>query len=541
MNTPHKRFGACICVWPAVSLVMFAYGAFADAGLLGKIDFPNSGTEAAQADFIEGMLYMHNFEYDEANAAFKRAQEIDPDFAMAYWGEAMTYHHPLWNQQTKSAAEEALMRLGRTREARAAKAGTQRERDYLGAVETLFGMTEASKRLPKSERDVLYRDEMRRMHETYPDDHEATTLYGLSILGVGSVKRDYATYMRAAAVLTEVWDASRMHPGAAHYLIHSYDDPIHAPLGLPMARAYSKIAPGAAHAQHMTSHIFVALGMWEDLVNANEIAIRVENEGRKGEGEGPLTASHYVLWLEYGYLQQGRYTDAERLMRAARARLEDNPRSAERAYYGTMYARYMFDREDWSSADAWAAPEEVTIATPNYHFALAAGAIENGDLVAAREHMRYVTPAEGGSPEAIANAEAVQVLRKELDALFAFAQGDSEKAVALAREALADALSMPYKFGPPFVVKPPAELLGDVLLELGRTEEAVAAYKDQLTRTPRRANTLLGLARAAKMQGDEVTAADAYRQLKGVWRNADVSLDAMLEALAEARAAVEAS
>ena len=126
--TPHKRFGACLRVWCAVSLVMFASGAFADTGLLGKIDFPNSGAEAAQADFIEGMLYMHNFEYDEANAAFKRAQEIDPDFAMAYWGEALTYHHPLWNRQTKSAAEEALMRLGRTSEDRAANSSVCLER-----------------------------------------------------------------------------------------------------------------------------------------------------------------------------------------------------------------------------------------------------------------------------------------------------------------------------------------------------------------------------------------------------------------------------
>ena len=163
MNT-HGILHIALCL---VSGTLIATTAcFAESSqLLGKIDFPNSGAAEAQDDFIEGMLYMHNFEYDEASAAFQRAREIDPDFAMAYWGEAMTHHHSLWGRQSRTTAEDILMRLGRTPEARAAKCGTEREKDYMRAAEILFGMTKESQPLPKDARDVLYRDAMRAIHE----------------------------------------------------------------------------------------------------------------------------------------------------------------------------------------------------------------------------------------------------------------------------------------------------------------------------------------------------------------------------------------
>ncbi len=501
----------------------------ADDNLLGKIDFPNSGPPEAQADFIIGVLNMHNFEYEEANAAFARAREIAPDFAMAYWGEAMTYHQSLWGRQSRNAAREALRRLGRTPAERAAKAPTQREKDYLDAVEALFGETEATRELPKYERDILYRDAMRRMHETYPDDLEATAFYGLSILTVGSVKRDYPVFMQAAAVLTEVWDANRMHPGGAHYLIHSYDDPVHAVLGLPMARAYSKIAPSAAHAQHMVSHIFSALGMWDDLVGANETAAGLEFDILGGKEDRTRPASHYVYWLQYGYLQQGRQAPAEALMRTARERLEANPMPNEIAYYGAMFARYLIDTEDWESGAEWAAPEGVEIPGAHYAFSRAVAAIKLGDLKTAREHAGGLQAGGGGNPEVALDEGVVDVLRKELEALFALAEGDGAGAVTLSRESVEAELALPFHYGPPRVVKPSAELLGDVLSELGENDEAINAYQDQLTRTPRRTNSLLGLARAATAAGDGATSTEAYRQLKTIWHEADPMLPALGE------------
>ncbi|MEE4278810.1 MAG: hypothetical protein V2I82_10135, partial [Halieaceae bacterium] len=223
--------------------------------LLGKISFPNSGSESAQEAFIEGMLYLHNFEYDDAARSFRRARDIDPDFALAYYGEAKTHNHPIWMQQDRAAAMEVLNALGPDLDARQDRAPTQREKDYLYSLEVLYGNAPETEGLSKEERDLAYRDLMAALHARYPDDDEITAFYGLSILGTAHDGRDYRIYMRAAAELFDVWNDNPRHPGAAHYLIHSFDDPTHAPLGLPMAEAYAEIAPAAAHAQHMTSHI----------------------------------------------------------------------------------------------------------------------------------------------------------------------------------------------------------------------------------------------------------------------------------------------
>jgi hypothetical protein len=303
---------------------------------LGKIDFPTSGAQEAQPAFIRGVLYMHSFEYGPAAVAFQEAQAIDPDFAMAYWGEAMTSHHSLWRVQHQLAARDVLNKLGRSSSERASKAPTQREKDYLRAAEILFGMTEETQDLNKLERDIHYRNAMKQVHMAYPDDLEARAFYGLSILGVGSANREYSTYMKAAAMIRPVWDANRSHPGAAHYLIHSYDDPVHAILGLPMARTYGKIAVDAAHAQHMTSHIYVALGLWDDMIAANVTALRVESAKTVGEGSRSREAWHHRYWLHYGRLQQGRVDDAREILKMARERIGNEPLPREPADKGAM-------------------------------------------------------------------------------------------------------------------------------------------------------------------------------------------------------------
>ena len=494
--------------------------------LLGEIDFQNSGSAEAQPSFVNGVLYLHNFEYEQATASFKRAQEIDPDFALAYWGEAMTHHHSIWGKQDQSAGKTVLQRLGRTTEERAAKAPTVREQAYLRAVEVLFGADEESKGLPKPEREILYREAMRRLHENYPDDHEATSLYGLSILGAGKASRNFSTYMRAAAILMPVWNANRMHPGAAHYLIHSFDDPAHSPLGLPMALAYSKIAPSAAHAQHMTSHIFLGLGRWSDVVSANETAFSIEVEDTD---EWSREASHYVHWLHYGYLQQGRYRLAESLLEMARERLHKGAAARERGYYGTLYARHLIETGAWQSAGRWAAPAGVDIPSPNYHFARTLAAIERRDFDAARESARFVQAGGSGNPEVVLNEGVADVLRLEIEAKLALADGDRNKAVALLQEAAIREEAMPPTFGPPSIVKPAAELLGDTLAEIGRTDEAVAAYTAQLERTPRRAATLLGLVSVARASSDTTISAEAHRQLAQIWGSADADVLKYLE------------
>src|SRR2546423_433539 len=289
----------------------------AQTSRLGTIDFPTSGPPAAQAQFIRGVLLLHSFEYQDAARAFREAQRIDPEFALAYWGEALTSTHPLWDEQDASAARAVLQRLGPTPNARRAKAPTPRERAYLNAVETLYGDG------PKARRDTAYSRAMERLVTRFPADREAQVFYAASLLGLSQGVRNVPTYMRAAAIVARVFRENPDHPGAAHLLIHCYDDPVHARLGLPAARAYSKIAPDAAHAQHMTTHIFLALGMWDEVVSQNELA----------SGRDPATwaPDHYTQWLGYGYLQQGRYGEALRHLERMRENVDKGGRGRAHA------------------------------------------------------------------------------------------------------------------------------------------------------------------------------------------------------------------
>ena len=231
---------------------------------LGRIDFPTSGSHQVQEIFLRGVLLLHSFEYGDALEAFREAQERDPDFAMAYWGEAMTYNHPLWRQQEPEKARAALNRFAPTPEARLAKTPSDRE-----------------KGLPPCGGSPLWRGGKARP-ATWPTPEQCAdspnstpmiwrprSFYALSILGTAQAERDFRIYMRAGGVAEEVFARNPRHPGAVHYLIHSYDDPIHAPLGLRAARVYAEIAPAATHAQHMISHIYVALGSWDEVISAN--------------------------------------------------------------------------------------------------------------------------------------------------------------------------------------------------------------------------------------------------------------------------------
>jgi len=527
LNYIRSRFARSLAI---LVISIFASSTFGQGVTLGKIDFPTSGSPKAQQAFIQGVLYMHSFEYEPAAVAFRNAQKIDPDFAMAYWGEAMTNHHSLWAVQHQESAQDVLMRLGKTSAERAAKAPTQREKDFVRAAEILFGMTDKTQGLGKLERDVEYRNAMKRLHIDYPGDHEARALYGLSILGVGSANREYATYMQAAAVITPVWDANHSHPGAAHYLIHSYDDPVHAILGLPMARTYEKIAVDAAHAQHMTSHIYVALGLWDDMIAANVTALSVESAKTVGEGSRSREAWHHRYWLHYGRLQQGRLDEARKMLSMARERIGDNPLPREPAYYGAMYARYIIDTELWEEADEWLAPSGVHIPTPHYYFAQAYSAAKLGDVDKARNLVSQIQM--GGreaNPEIILSQEEIDILKLEVEAVIAMKDGDIETALAHAHEAALMQAAMPFRYGPPRISKPTAELLGDLLASQGDDEGAILAYEDQLSRSQLRTNSLIGLARASARIGDDAVSLEAYTSLADIWRNADSSVPALTE------------
>lgn len=490
-----------------VSLLLTGSPASADGGY-GRVDFANSGAASAQADFLEGLALLHDFEYPAAAAAFRRAEAVDPGFAMAYWGEAMTFNHPIWMQQDLKAAQAALNKLAPTPAARRARAKTDREKEYLDTIEILYG--DGS----KEERDFRYEDAMARLHGRYPDDVDATAFYGLAILGTAHAGRDVPTYMRAAGVLEEAWINHRDHPGLVHYLIHSYDDPTHAPLGLRAARIYAKAAPDAGHAQHMTSHIFLALGMWQEVVQANLAAIADVDRVRKTAGKGPVGCGHYPSWLGYAYLQLGQMDKARSAVALCRTAVESqaamdhpgmsmDPDQSLSGSFANMRLRYLLDTGDWTGDIAgWILPKDAGPgARLDFAFARAMGEIIQGRRAAARQTLTELEAVarevadiktKSGDPDPTYRVRpGIFVL--EVRALLGEQEGDLDGAEKLLRQAVGMEEKLPIAFGPPTIEKPTHELLGEFLLRRGRKDEAHAEFEKALALTPGRRLADVGL------------------------------------------------
>lgn len=486
---------------------------------LGTIQFPTTGAPNAQPHFIRGVLYLHSFEYDSAVKAFRQAQQIDPAFALAYWGEAMTYTHPVWFQQDLAAARAVLARYGPDRTTRFRRITDERERRWFETAEVLYGDG------GKEQRDTLFAESMRLLAKDYPADREAQAFYALALLGTAHGGRHLPTYMRAAAIVEDVFRANPDHPGAVHYLIHSYDDPVHAPLGMRAARAYSTIAPGAAHAQHMTSHIFVASGLWHDVIAANVTAWETSNR-RNG---------HYTQWLAYGYQQEGRFGDAWRYVQAMRAEAEQQRTPYAVGHYAIMLAQYVVDREDWNGHAGAVALDSAALLTQAHDgegggprvgafavarslAALRAGRADIADRSLANVSRRCAAARRVSTGGYIAGSPHVcQVIELTLRGAMHHAAGRADSAVASLSAGAVLEESLPYEFGPPETVKPPRELLGEVLLAERRPAEARTAFELALARTPNRSRAVLGLARAFAALGDRQQAARWYAQFRANW------------------------
>ncbi|MDH4125324.1 MAG: hypothetical protein OEW64_06390 [Gammaproteobacteria bacterium] len=499
-----------------------AHGEHAVPLILGVLDFPTSGAPAAQDAFERGVKLLHSFEFTDARDAFIEAQAIDAGFVMAIWGEAMTHNHPLWEYQDRDAALAALAKLAPPGERRA----SEREQRYLDAVLVLFGEGD------KQSRDVAYMNAMQKMHADYADDLEAAAFYALSILG-SVYERDFRTYMRAAAVAEEVFARQPQHPGAAHYLIHSYDDQVHAPLGLRAAREYSKIAPSASHAQHMVSHIYTSLGMWDEVVVANANAVRVSEQSLLRTGRDPAGRSKHALhWLEYALLQQGRYAEARATLQMMRDDVLALPADFNRSHNAMMRASYAVDdalAEPVLARTDTAGLSLLDIATECFASAFQSAAASELDglraeiqLLGGEVAAAVVMSVAEGLHESANGVSAdsyllATIMLREMQALLAFREGDTEKALQILATAVADENSRAMYYGPPHAPKPPGELLGEMYLVLGQPEAAVAYFQGSLQRNTGRSLALLGLFRAQQASGNEA-AAETWRQLASNWR-----------------------
>ena len=499
---------------------------------LGKIEFPTSGSAEAQRHFLRGVGALHSFWYEEAIEAFRKSTAVDPDFMMGYWGEAMAHNHPIWREQNLEAAKTALGKIMGTENQ------TARERAYLNSVKLLFGKGD------KRSRDHAYSNAMKEIYQEYPKDLEGACFYALSLLGLArGSEQGHQLQIRAGAITLEVFQQNSDHPCAAHYTIHAFDHPDLAILALPAARRYAQIAPASHHAQHMPAHIFVQLGMWPEATASNEAGWRDSVAWVKREGMSMGQRDYHSLqWLHYVYLQQGRYNKAYEIFNLKLKDMSEagsDPHALDSGYerrvnryYERMAAASVFETEQWESAAtlegaSGSASSEQAVLTFTRGFAAAVRGQSDVDRhLEALKVLRREPPKE----DPFYRNERLDVWKLEIQAAVRTSSQDYEESIALMKKAIALEEALPPPSGPPRIVKPTHELLGEIFLQAKKPNEAAQQFATSLLRHPNRARSLLGAARAATQSGHKESAREFYSTLLEVWAQADPELPDLREA-----------
>lgn len=499
---------------------------------LGKVSFEMSCNADANARFQRGLGWLHSFEYEQAERTFAEAAAADARCGIAHWGIAMSYYHPLWAAPTAAELEKGGSALAKAREAGAA---TQREQSYIAALDTFY---RNSDRLDHKTRALAYSAAMEQLHKRYPQDHEGAVFYALSLVAAGTMDKDpgLTKEKEAGAILNQVLALEPDHPGVAHYLIHSFDYPPLAELALPAARRYAGIAPASPHAQHMPSHIFVRLGLWDEAIKSNLASEAASRVFAKAQGlpDSSSERLHAMDYLAYGYLQTGQDEEAERLLAALNAIRRADPPIFTVAYAATAIpVRLVLERRRWKEAAALQLRDNVRNLAPlanfkwgeaHIYFARAVGAARSGNPDAARAEVAKLNAIEQSLTIPAGTYDwrtQVAVERQIAQAWLARAEGRKEDAARLMRAA-ADLDDATEKHPvTPGAILPAREQLGELLLEQGRSAEALVEYETSLKRAPRRLAGLYGAARAAKLAGDTTKAHGYYAQLVELTKNAD--------------------
>ena len=490
---------------------------------LGTVDFPISCNAEAQRQFNVATAWLHSFEYEEAQNTYLAAATADPRCAMAQWGVAMSNLHPLWAPPSPAELRKGANALDR---ARLIGATTKRERDFIEALSVFYSSAD---KLDHGTRTLAYSDKMERLHRSYPADEEAAVFYALALIAAGTIDDDktYARETSAAKILNRVLARHPNHPGVAHYLIHGYDYPALAHLALPAARAYAGIAPASAHAQHMPSHIFTRLGLWDESIRSNLAAEAAAKayataHGMAGAWDEQL---HAIDYLVYGYLQLNQERNARSVLERMNAiQRVDPPNFKVASTFSAVPARFVLERRRWDEAAALelspsarkAIPwDRFTWAEANIHFARAIGAAHNGDIAAARletdrlQAIREQLPAKKGEYDW---GKQVEIQRQIAAAWLAGAEGRPEQAITLMREAATLDEATEKHPVTPGAILPAREQVGELMLAFGRPAEALAEFEASLRRTPGRYNSILGAAQAAKLSGN-IAKARLYRSM----------------------------
>ena len=489
-------------------------------GQLGHVQFEVSCNRQAQASFIEGVAWLHSFEYEQAEATFHEVLDRDPSCAMAYWGMAMSLWHQLW--ATPPSPADLARGAEYVRHARALAQKSNRETSYIEAISAFYSDFDE---LDHSTRALAYQKTMAGVHSSHPEDREATIFYALSLLATAlPTDKTFENQLKSGALLEAVLDDNPEHPGTTHYIIHSYDYPELAERALEAARRYAKIAPASAHANHMPSHIFTRLGLWRGSIETNLNAAAAgkafaQAHDMKGRWDEEI---HAVSYLMYAYLQGAEDTKAREILEDTRTINAVQPVGIKAAYpFASNPARFVLERRAWHDAAAltelpeWFPWERYPAALAITYFTRALGAARMGDPKQAKLELKMLRKLRLALP---ADASAywhaqLEVQTKAVDAWIASAEGRAKDALTLMRFAadLEDSVDkLPIT---PGEVLPARELLADLLLEQDDAAKALVEYEAVLRAAPNRFNALFGAGSAADRMGDRVKAKFYYEAL----------------------------
>jgi tetratricopeptide (TPR) repeat protein len=482
---------------------------------LGEISFTVTGKPEAQASFKKGMLYLHSFEYDDAAEEFQQARKIDPGFAMAYWGEAMTNNHTLWREQDYDRGNSILNTLAPEAAERIAQTKTELEKDLMKAVNILYGKGN------KTERDSSYAAYMQTLYKKYPGNNEIASFYSLSLIGWGLVGRQTPILEQAAGIATEVLERNPRHPGALHYLIHAFDDPGHAARALTAADKYAVIAPDAGHALHMPTHIYLSLGMWDKVVTSNIESWNAEKERKRRKRlNNNALGYHSWHWLQYGYLQKGNTEKAKSMVDSMQQFCSELSSPVARAHMILLKSTYLAETGDYLSvvADIHFQNNDLNIMTRSKDYFVGGmqayqkkdeGSLEKIITKMAGERLiEEQKVSEKGirvcgnvnrSMATKGDLEKTEIMELELRVMLALLRKNSEEAEKYLKLATHLENKTSFAYGPPQVAKPSFELYGDWLLTMKRPVEALEQYENALKLAPNRRIALQGKQKAMEM------------------------------------------
>ncbi len=516
--------------------------------VLGKLEHGFTLSPAVQGKFDEGLLLLHNFEYEDALKAFEEATALDSTEVLTHWGEAMCHYKALWKLQNTDNGKAIVSRLGNTREERLASIDNPLENAMWEVVEIMYGEGDFKTR------NNLIKDHLASLHKKYPNHQEIAAFYALSLIWSTEKYGDGSDDLRlAASIADDIIKANPLHPGALHYKIHALDGPVSAKDALDAADAYAKVAPDAAHALHMPSHIYLALGEWDGVVNSNEKSYNASVKRMiKQELTDGARGYHSLAWWHYGLLQQGKYTRAEKILNDMLTYVPKDPTKGARGYLLGMQSRQLAESGKLSvqtPIDLDVKVEDIGIIAKSVRSLLRAQvAFQNDDAKTINEEIDWLSTkifmdslnikdsgiamcAAGNSKYAPTenSIKIAQVNMTQIEGLKALLEGDQELFEAKMKKAIELEDHTNFPTGPPNITKPSFEQYGEWLLEKGRYQEAREQFDKALLRMPKRAKSLKGKFTALKAlnQLDEVV--KVQNELRAIYSQADAEVKNFLE------------